>query len=88
MWASKTSILSPDFSRYLFVAEVLRQMALERRSSQQFQIQILTTRTAYLEDREVFLQGHQDGADDAEFWGNAGIFPTSDSGNQRPLATQ
>jgi hypothetical protein len=27
MWASKTSILSPDFSRYLFVAEVLRQMA-------------------------------------------------------------
>ncbi len=41
---------------------------------QQFQIQILTTGTSDLEDRGVFLQRHQDGADDTEFWGNAGIF--------------
>jgi hypothetical protein len=52
---------------------------------QQFQIQILTTGTAYLEDRGVSVQRHQDGADDAEFWGNAGISPPSDSGNQRIL---
>ncbi len=42
-------------------------------SQQQFQIQILTRGTVYLEDRGVFLQGHRDGADDTEFWGNAGI---------------
>ncbi|MGH8001677.1 MAG: hypothetical protein ACREPR_20190 [Brasilonema sp.] len=49
-----------------------------RRIAQQFQIQILTTGTVYLEDKGVFLQGHRDGADDTEFWGNAGISPTSD----------
>jgi len=57
----------------------------------------LTTGTADLEDSEVFLQGHQDGADDTEFWDNAGISPPSDPplaavlryrGNQRPQATQ
>ncbi|MBD2342179.1 hypothetical protein H6G64_35260 [Calothrix sp. FACHB-156] len=39
--------------------------------TQQFQIQILTTGTVYLEDKGVSLQGHRDGADDTEFWGNA-----------------
>ncbi|MBW4477635.1 MAG: hypothetical protein KME54_12365 [Tolypothrix brevis GSE-NOS-MK-07-07A] len=45
---------------------------------QQFQIQILTTGTVYLEDKGVFLQGHKNGADGTEFWGNAGISSTSD----------
>ncbi|MEH2382901.1 MAG: hypothetical protein V7K27_29115 [Nostoc sp.] len=38
----------------------------------------MTTGTVYLEDKGVFLQGHQNGADGTEFWGNAGISPTSD----------
>jgi hypothetical protein len=29
--------------------------------------------TAYLEDRGVFLQWYQNGSDNTEFWGNAGI---------------
>ncbi|MEH1786076.1 hypothetical protein [Nostoc sp.] len=33
----------------------------------------MTTGTVYLEDKGVSLQGHRDGADDTEFWGNAGI---------------
>ncbi|QKQ75103.1 hypothetical protein FBB35_18865 [Nostoc sp. TCL240-02] len=46
---------------------------------QQFQIQILTTGTVYIEDKRVSLQGHQDGADDTEFWGNVRIFSKSDT---------
>ncbi len=38
----------------------------------------MTTGTAYLEHRGVFLQGYQDGANSTEFWGNAGIYPPSD----------
>ncbi len=63
----------------LHEAVILQQMHywLEKSNplinGQQFQIQILTTGTVYLEDKGVFLQEHRDGADDTEFWGNAGI---------------
>ncbi|QLE39851.1 hypothetical protein FD723_04730 [Nostoc sp. C052] len=41
------------------------------------QLNVLTTGTVELEDKGVFLQRHQHGADGTEFWDNAGISPTS-----------